>query len=320
VAQNRKKKRKPPAATPARGATGRKVPPARRTSGRPTGLFTWGAVGIVVVVVATLVIVKVTGGGPASNAGTWQPTDPAIVADLTKVPASTFNAVGITSSVTPVFAPIELKNQPLLTATSSTGATLPEVLYIGAEWCPMCGAERWAMIVAFSRFGTFSGLGNITSSSSDVYANTPTFSFVKSKFTSPYFVFKPVELFNNVVNPATNNYTPLQKLTNSENALWTKYETAKYVPGSSGKGFPFISFGNQFLVASGPNYSPAILQGQSRSQIADGLANAASPITQAIVASANYLTASVCSLTKDQPTSVCTSPGVLAAKKALRIK
>ena len=47
--------------------------------------------------------------------------------------------------------------------TTITGAPLtsggkPEMLYIGAEYCPYCAAERWAMIVALSRFGTFSGL------------------------------------------------------------------------------------------------------------------------------------------------------------------
>ena len=313
-------KKKRPVNAPARSTGGRSAPPARRVGGRPAGLFTWVAIGVVVVVVATLVVLKVTGGGPTSNSGTWQATDPALVADLTQVPASTFNSVGIDSPVSHVYPPIVLKGQPLLTTTSSTGTTLPEVLYIGAEWCPYCAAERWAMILAFSRFGTFSGLGNISSSSTDVYPNTPTFSFAKSKFTSPYFVFKSVEVQNNVINPATNNYSPLDKLTSAQNALWTKYESPKYIPGSNGsKGYPFISFGNQALV-SGPTYVPSILQGQSRSQIAAGLSDPTSPITQAIVASANYLTASVCALTHDQPASVCASPGVAAAKKALHIK
>ena len=34
----------------------------------------------------------------------------------------------------------------------------PLVVYIGAEYCPFCAAERWPMVVALSRFGTFSGL------------------------------------------------------------------------------------------------------------------------------------------------------------------
>lgn len=45
----------------------------------------------------------------------------------------------------------------------------PTVLYIGAEYCPYCAATRWQMIIAFMRFGSFSGLEYMTSDPSDVY-------------------------------------------------------------------------------------------------------------------------------------------------------
>jgi len=70
----------------------------------------------------------------------------------------------------------------------------------------------------------------------------------------------------------------------------------------------------------GASYSPATLSGSTRSEIAAGLSNASSPITEAIIASANYQTAVVCSLTNGQPTNVCTSPGVLTAAKAMDMK
>ena len=45
-----------------------------------------------------------------------------------------------------------------LTATTGqpalTSGGKPEILYVGAEYCPYCAAERWAMVVALSRFGT----------------------------------------------------------------------------------------------------------------------------------------------------------------------
>src|SRR5205823_15010475 len=41
----------------------------------------------------------------------------------------------------------------------------PEVLYIGAEYCPFCAAERWSLVYALARFGTFKGLLLSTSSS-----------------------------------------------------------------------------------------------------------------------------------------------------------
>ena len=66
---------------------------------------------------------------------------------------------------------------------------------MGAEYCPYCAAERWAMAVALSRFGTFSNLRLIHSSSADIYPNTPTLSFYKSSYTSKYVQFTPVEMF-----------------------------------------------------------------------------------------------------------------------------
>jgi O-succinylbenzoate synthase len=58
----------------------------------------------------------------------------------------------------------------------------------------------------------------------------------------------------------------------------------------------------------------------SRATIAAGLSNATSPITQAIIASANYQTAAICAITKQQPGNVCTSAGVKAADKAMGLK
>jgi thiol-disulfide isomerase/thioredoxin len=323
VAQTPSTKKKSSSAAPARGAGARNATPVRRRSGRPAGLFTWIAVGLVLVVVVALIVIKVTGGSPNNKSTGFQATDPAIVADLTTVPSSVFDTVGIKSPVSPVYPPIGVKGQPPLTATTSSGAKLPEVLYVGAEWCPYCAAERWAMIVALSRFGTFTKLGDTTSSSIDVYPNTPTLTFAESTFTSKYLVFKPVEMFNNVINPATNNYTPLQTLSKANEKIVTTYESSKYIPGWSGKAgqiyYPFVSIGNRFLIA-GPSYTPALLQGQTRTQIASGLSNPTSPITQAIIAASNYLTASLCVTTKDQPSAVCNSSAVLAAKKALGLK
>ena len=69
----------------------------------------------------------------------------------------------------------------------------PIVVYIGAEYCPYCAFARWPLIVALMRFGNFTGLQYTQSSSTDVYANTDTFSFVGSTYTSNYVVFEPIE-------------------------------------------------------------------------------------------------------------------------------
>ena len=78
-----------------------------------------------------------------------------MVTDTTSVPASTLDTVGAGSGVT---APPEIKG-----GTPLTSGGKPEVLYMGAEYCPFCAAERWAMVVALSRFGTFSGLSTVHS-------------------------------------------------------------------------------------------------------------------------------------------------------------
>lgn len=301
-----------------------KKSPAKGASGRPAGLFTWIAIGLVVVVVATLVIIKVTGNSTPPTTSSFQATDATTVAQLTQVPASVFNTVGITSTVAPVTPPQAISGQPELLATSSTGQKLPEVLYIGAEYCPFCAAQRWATIIALSRFGTWSGLGNTESStlSGEVFPGTQTFTFLKAKFASKYLVFSGVEEFNNIFNSALNYYSPLQKPSAADNAIFKKYDTSTYIKGitsSQNGSIPFISIANQYLV-SGSSFTPAALTGLTRTQIATGLSDPTSPVTAAIIASANYQTAAFCKLTKNQPGNVCSSPGVMAAKRAMGIK
>lgn len=290
--------------------------------GRPAGLFTWLAVGLVVVVVAALVIIKVTGGSTTSGGSTgFQATDATTVAELTTIPASVFNTIGVTSPVAKVTAPSVLKGQPAFTGTTASGKTLPEVFYLGAEYCPYCAAQRWSTIIALSRFGTFHNLGNTTSGSQDVYPSTPTFTFVKATYTSKYLIFKSIEQNTNIVDSATGFYTTLQKMNATQIAEVTKYDTSKYIAGETSQdngSIPFITFGNKFLEA-GASYTPAALQNLTRSQIASALSDPTSPVTEAIIASANYQTAALCVLTNNQPANVCASAGVMVAKKAMGI-
>jgi hypothetical protein len=298
-------------------------PPARASSGRPAGLFTWLAIGLVVVIVAALVLIKVLSSSPTTpGKTTWVATDATTVAQITKVPMSVFNTVGVTSQAVQVNAPIQVKGQPPLTGKNNAGKTVPAILYVGAEYCPYCAAQRWSTIVALSRFGTWSGLGNMTSYAHDVYPSTPTFTFVRAKYSSPYIAFTSVEEYTNYLNKAKSYYATLQKPTAAEVKLVEKYDTGKYITGlssSDGNPIPFMTFDNQFLV-SGASYSPDTLTNLTRSDIATGLSDSTSPVTDAIIASANYQSAAICSLTHNMPSNVCTSSGVLAAKKAMKIK
>ena len=61
------------------------------------------------------------------------------------------------------------------------------------------------------------------------------------------------------------------------------------------------------------------MNGLTREQIASGLSDPTNPVTQAIVATSNYISASICKITGGQPANVCTSKGVQAAAKAMKI-
>jgi hypothetical protein len=174
------------------------------------------------------------------------------------------------------------------------------MLYIGAEFCPYCAAMRWSMAVALSRFGTFSPLRGIHSSSTDVYPSTPTLTFYKSSYASRYLVFTPVE--NETVTQA-----PLQATTPEQQAIWDKYDANSY---------PFIDFGNKYLITS-PIYDPGVLAGKSWSQVAAALHDPSSPVAQGALGAANYITAAICKLTGNQPASVCTAAPIPAVQAKL---
>ena len=62
-------------------------------------------------------------------------------------------------------------------------------------------------------------------------------------------------------------------------------------------------------VLSGASFAPGVLAGLSQSQIAGNLATPASPLTQAVVASANEITAAICAVDGDKPDAVCDEQG-----------
>jgi len=155
------------------------------------------------------------------------------------------------------------------------------------------------MIVALSRFGTFSGLSTAHSSSTDVYPNTPTFTFYKSSYTSPYLTFTPVETTTNVPDSSSpSGYVPLQTPTSAQTAVWTKY--------TSNGTIPFIDFGNKYLI-SGVSFSNSVLSGLNWNQIATDLSNPNSSVAKAVDGTANYITAAICKMTGNQPASACTT-------------
>jgi hypothetical protein len=145
------------------------------------------ALWIIGIIVAVIIIIIVAQSPTTSNNNGDDGVVPSsIVKDITSVKSSIFSAVGVGSATN---LPKKI-NAPTLTKNGK-----PELLYVGAEYCPYCATERWAMVIALSQFGTFSGLKETHSSTTDVYPNTQTFSFHGSTFTSNYLTFTQVEQY-----------------------------------------------------------------------------------------------------------------------------
>jgi Domain of unknown function (DUF929) len=282
---------------------------ARRADQRKRIYLAGGSILAVIVIVVAFVLIKQNSGSPSASGGSNGPTGAALtslVNQTTSVPPSVLDQVGAGGSQVTA-KPITLNG-----GTPLTSGGKPEVLYMGAEYCPFCAAERWSMIVALSRFGTFSGLATTHSASkngsgqAEVYPNTSTWTFANAKYTSKYLTFTPVEMQTNIPDSSTGGYTNLQTPTSAQQALMTKWDAPPYVPSSYQGAIPFIDFGNKYMISSA-SYSPQVLAGKTWAQISAALHDPSSQIAQAVNGAANYITATICKLTGNQPATACTS-------------
>jgi thiol-disulfide isomerase/thioredoxin len=187
---------------------------------------------------------------------------------------------------------------PLSGAPALTSGGKPEVLYMGAEYCPFCATERWAMLNALSRFGTFSNIKFIHSAADDAPASVPTLTFYQSGYSSKYVAFTPVEM-QKIDRSALQNPTSAQK------ALLNKYDAPPYVQGAGGS-IPFLDFGGKYIV-SGASYDYNVLSGKSYAQIAAAMKDPSTDIAKGALGTANQMTAAICKLTGDQPATACTA-------------
>jgi len=243
---------------------------------------------VVIVVVGILIAVSATRGNKAPNA--TNPANAAVTSAVTSVPASVLDKVGPDNAGGPA---------QLLTGDPLTENGKPKVLYVGAEWCPYCAAERWALAQALSRFGTLTNLGQTASDPNDTDPNTATLSFHNANFSSNTIALTAAEIED-------NNHKPMDKITSSDNKLFVNIGK---------QSFPFIDIGGKYQF--GVQYDPAILAGKTHAQIADAMSDPSSDIGKAIDGSANVLTAAICQVTNGQPSNVCTAKAVTASTSKL---
>jgi hypothetical protein len=249
----------------------------------------------VVAVVGVMVGIYATQGEKKVAASSAAPA--AAVKTVTTIPASSFAKVGLGTLLA---APKKVSGSAL------TFSGKPGVYYQGAEYCPFCAAERWPLVVALSRFGTWSNLSQTVSGPApEPYPATPTFSFVGASYSSPYLAFQAVETETN--QKKNGSYTRLQTPTAAQQAL-----SAKYGSGA----IPFVDFGNKYTI-EGASYSSAPLVGKSFEEIAAAAADPNSDVGKGVLGTANVMTVAICDVTGGKPSSVCNDSTITKLRSTL---
>ena len=212
-----------------------------------------------------------------------QPISSSLSQELVSVSNSTLSTVGLPSGVN---SPTKICGDRLL----SNGK--PLVFYVGGEYCPFCAAERWSMVVALSKFGTFSNLTYMMSWASEqnpANQNISTLSFNYASYSSNYISFVGIEEFD-------RSNQVLHTLTSSQKALVNEYDSIGSIP--------FVDIANNYSVV-GAQYSPSTLSGLSWDQIGAQLDNPTSTVGKSVDGAANTLITAICNIDGGLPTNVC---------------
>lgn len=256
------------------------------------------AIGAVLAAAAIFVVMSLTGRQDDTGRGK---ASPGSIEELTSIPAATLEAIGVPPQ------PSNVNALPAGTPPIEEGGK-PLVLYYGAEYCPFCALERWPVVIALSRFGTFEGLSSTTSAPPpETLPNTPTVTFHGSTYTSDHLVFSAVETQD-------RHFQPLETPTELQQRLFDTYNVES-ITGSRGA-IPFVMVGNRYAWA-GSQYDPGVLEGKTFDEIVTALQDPSTDIAKAIGGAANYLTAMICELTDGRPTDVCSSDVIARAQAAL---
>lgn len=248
--------------------------------------------GIIAIIIAVVVLLYFAFGLSGSKKQNLEAFDqqpvPSSVLALLKVPQNVSQSIGM-GVATP---PMKINGTPMQVGGK------PVIIYVGAEYCPYCAAQRWPMVIALMRFGNFTGLKYTLSDPNDVFANTPTFTFYGSSYSSQYVAFMPVE---------TTNRTGARLETPNalQNATFSAYDlNNQALPQSSRGSIPFMDFGNMTMML-GSSYQPAALKDLNWSQIATEINDPSTLQSQSILGAANLMTAQICMLINDSDANVC---------------
>ena len=288
----------PRAAGQAKRALPRRVVPRHRR--RNTYIASVG--GVLVVIVAFVLVSVLGANGSGANGGKTAPdaypVPAGLLAQVERVPVSDLVRNAEEATAGGARPPEKL---PSSAPRLSSGGH-PEIIFVCAEYWRLCADERWPMVMALSKFGTFSKLSRTTSSSVDKDPNTPTFSFYGVQYTSKYLTIVTDEEETSAYNSAAGEYPLLQAPTLQELRLINTWDVAPY---STEDGLlPFAYIGGRFLQV-GAQYDASAISNRKFKNAVAIMTSGKSSVSKDAEAAAGYLIGDLCALTQRQSVPVC---------------
>jgi hypothetical protein len=284
-------------------------PPEGRTI--PRRYVALGLVVVSVVLIVALIVARnVSQSSESASVETITPASGNMLSVLAHVPPDTSADIGVSSPSDPTIPPSATGNSSLWQSAGGEAGPRPVVFFYGAEFAPYAAAERWPVVVALSRFGTFSQLGLMQSSTSTAFPNISTFTFWHVQYSSVWIDLQAIERYS-ALDPSGGGYQTLDRPTARQAASVSVYDTSE-------DAFPLLDVANHYVLA-GSSFSPSLLVNLSQAQITGDLAFPDSEVAQAVLSSANEITAAICTVTGQRPVAVCNAHGVLAADDKMGI-
>ena len=152
------------------------------------------------------------------------------------------------------------------------------IVSVSGEFCPYCAVDRWVLVMALSKYGTFSNLQTIYSDES----NIPTYTFHGASYTSSKINFQPCEVLGNTYNPNTQSYNKLDEMNPLQSSLMNKY--------NSGGSIPFFCIGGQiYRVGAGTSININSFTGQTVSQVQSQINTQSGTLYSQIKTESDYL-------------------------------
>lgn len=166
--------------------------------------------------------------------------------------------------------------------------------FMSALFCPYCAAERWAIVEALGRFGTWNGLRPATSTGGiDGFTALPTYDFFHASYESPFVRFTHTDV-------ADAAGRPLQHLSVAETNVVNRYDPHG--------GIPFLLIDGAFVQLDS-GYSPGLLANKTFVQMRVAIRHETA-LGRTIEQEANVLSALICIGNGERPAKVCTAPAV----------